>query len=209
PVILRALKANIAYPLFMGLPGMLVIAAIEFFKNWKLSYLKQERLKAEMMAYQYEALHNQLNPHFLFNSFNVLSSLVFESQELAVRFIDQLSDLYTRVLDGRNKQLIPLADELEFIQSYSFLLKTRFEDKLDISIDVDAQDDERIAPMVLQLLIENAVKHNRISKDEPLCITIQKKDKAVEVSNPLRLKRAGDESKGTGLQNIRQRYKFF
>jgi hypothetical protein len=208
PDILHAMKKNIAYPLVMGVFGMVIIAAVEFFKNWKLAYVKQEKLKAEMMAYQYEALHNQLNPHFLFNSFNVLSSLVYESQDLAVTFIDQLSDLYRRVLNGKAKELVPLSEELEFIQSYIFLLKTRFQDKLEIEVDVNPLPDEWIAPMVLQLLIENAVKHNSISKERPLVIRVQKTGNTIETRNALRIKKAGDDSRGMGLRNIRQRYSF-
>ncbi len=209
PQIWVEMKKNIKYPLIMGLVGILILAPIEFFKNWKKSYLKQQKLNAEMMAYKYEALHNQLNPHFLFNSFNVLSSLVFEDQQLAGKFIDQLSELYKRVLNGKYKVLITLEEELEFIQSYIFLLKTRFEDKLDIRIDIDPSKNEFIAPMVLQLLIENAVKHNTISKSEPLLVKVERKGNVIETTNTLRLKRAGDRSKGTGLQNIRQRYSFF
>lgn len=203
------LKDNMIYPLIMGIPGMLIISVVEFFNNWKISYLKQEKLKAEMMDYKYQALNNQLNPHFLFNSFNVLSSLVFESPALAVKFIDQLSDLYQRVLNSKDKGLIPLSEELEFIRSYSFLLKTRFEDKLEINVDVHVEDDEWIAPMVLQLLIENAVKHNSISKSEPLVIHIQKKGNMIEARNKVRLKKAVPYSNGTGLHNIQQRYSFF
>ncbi len=207
--IMIELRKNILTPLIMGLPGMLIIASIEFFKYWKSSYLKQEKLKAEMMAYKYEALHSQLNPHFLFNSFNVLSSLVYESPAMAMHFIDQLSELYKRILNSRDKVLIPLAEELEFIQSYIYLLKTRFEDKLNIVVKVNPENDDHIAPMVLQLLIENAVKHNIISKAEPLIIHIEKKADVIETRNMIRLKRVGDESRGTGLQNIQQRYGYF
>jgi len=208
-MILDEMKANVKYPLLMGLPGMLIMAAIEFFQNWKNSYLKQQKLKAEMMTYKYEALHNQLNPHFLFNSFNVLSSLVFEDQDLAVEFLDQLSDLYERVLNGKEKELITLEEELEFIESYVFLLKTRFEDKLDIKIDLKPEKGEFVAPMVLQLLIENAVKHNTVSKAHPLKVRIGRNGNHIETTNSLRLKRAGDHSSGMGLENIKQRYSFF
>jgi two-component system, LytTR family, sensor kinase len=207
--ILSDVTTNIWYPLIMAPTGMLIIAAVEFFQHWKKSYVRQEQLKAEMMSYKYEALHNQLNPHFLFNSFNVLSSLVQESPDLAINFIDQLSDLYQRVLNNKDKGLIPLSDELDFIKSYIFLLKTRFDEKLDIQIDVEARQDEWIAPMVLQLLIENAVKHNSVSKSEPLLIMIRKNGDVIETRNKIRLKKVVHYSKATGLQNIQQRYSFF
>ncbi len=203
------LKKHIFYPVIMAPTGMLIIATIEFFSHWKAAYLRQEKLNAEMMAFKYEALHNQLNPHFLFNSFNVLSSLVTESPDLATRFIDQLSDLYQRVLNNKDKGLIPLAEELDFIKSYIFLLKTRFDEKIEIQVDVDAEQDDCIAPMVLQLLIENAVKHNSISKSEPLLITIKREGDVIETRNKIRLKRSVETSKATGLHNIQQRYSFF
>jgi LytS/YehU family sensor histidine kinase len=209
PVIITELKKNFIYPLIMAPSGMLLIAAFEFFKHWEASYQKQEKIKAEMMTYKYEALSNQLNPHFLFNSFNVLSSLVLESPELAIKFIDQLGDLYQRVLNNKDKGLIPLAEELDFVRSYIFLLKTRFEDKLDIRIDIHVQESELIAPLVLQLLIENAVKHNIISKAEPLVIKIARRGDWIEISNPIRIKKIVNGSNATGLHNIRQRYSFF
>lgn len=207
--ILVQLRANVKYPLLMGIAGMVIIASVEFFKNWKTSYLKSQKLKAEMMAYKYEALHNQLNPHFLFNSFNVLSGLVYEDQELAVKFIDQLSDLYEKVLNGKQKELVSLEDELEFIRSYIFLLKIRFEDKLKIVIDLKPERGELIAPMVLQLLLENAVKHNMASKAAPLTIEVERQCDTIVVKNKLSEKKSGDKSKGNGLQNIQQRYSFF
>lgn len=207
--ILLQLKANLKYPLLMGLAGMVIIASVEFFKNWKSSYLKREKLRAETMAFKYEALHNQLNPHFLFNSFNVLSGLVYEDQALAVKFIDQLNDLYKKVLSGKQKELVPLQDELDFIQSYIFLLKIRFDEKLDIVVDVPCQQHEVIAPMVLQLLLENAVKHNKASKSTPLKISISREENNIAVVNDLSIKKVGDNSRKTGLQNIQQRYSFF
>jgi LytS/YehU family sensor histidine kinase len=159
-----------------------------------------------MLNYRYEALRNQINPHFLFNSFNVLSDLVYEDQDLAVKFIGQLSDLYRYVLDSREKELVPLKEELDFIESYIFLLQTRFEDKINIKMDLSPQADEMIVPMTLQLLIENAVKHNEASKKHPLQITVVRKDGKIEVRNGLKIRSVGDDSKQTGLKNISQQY---
>ena len=202
-------KNYIYIPAIMAIPLAITISAIAFFKNWKNSFQKREKLKAEMMSYKYEALHNQLNPHFLFNSFNVLNSLVYEDRNLAIKFIDQLSDLYERVLKSKDKELIPLKEEVAFIEAYAFLLKTRFENKLDINIDFSPSDEEFIIPMVLQLLIENAVKHNTVSKSAPLQINIHKKNGVLEISNTLKAKKVGEDSKGTGLQNIQLRYQYF
>ncbi len=187
----------------------LIFTAIGFFKAWKKAVAKAEELNTEMMAYRYEALRNQINPHFLFNSFNVLSDLVYADQAMAVKFINQLSGLFRYVLDSRDKELVPLKDEIEFMHSYIYLLKTRFEEKLDLKIDLEAAPDELIVPMTLQLLVENAVKHNEVSEAFPLQIHIFRNDSYLEVVNSLRIKKVGEDSKNTGLKNIIQQFSYF
>lgn len=187
----------------------LLFTAVGFFFAWKKSLLEAEKFKLEMMAYKYESLRNQINPHFLFNSLNVLSDLVYDDQDMAVRFIRQLSDLFRYVLDSRDKEVVPLKDELAFIRSFAFLLKTRYEDKLMIDLDLTAHPDEFIVPVTLQLLVENAVKHNEASEAFPLRISIRKRLDYLEVENSLRLKNAGEDSKKTGLKNIIQQFSFF
>jgi LytS/YehU family sensor histidine kinase len=113
------------------------------------------------------------------------------------------------VLDSRDKELVPLADEIGFMQSYIFLLKTRFENKLQIELDVNASPDDYIVPMTLQLLVENAVKHNEVSEAYPLKIVISKTNNCIDVENNLRLKNVGEDSKKTGLRNIIQQFSFF
>jgi len=187
----------------------LIFTSIGFFTAWKTSFIQAEKLKAEMLAYKYESLRNQINPHFLFNSLNVLSDLVYDDQALAVKFIRQLSDLFRYVLDSRDKELVPLQEELDFIHSFTFLLKTRFEDKLKIEIDVQLNPNDYIVPMTLQLLIENAVKHNEVSAAFPLRISIRRVGDYLEVENNLQPKSVGDDSKKTGLKNITQQFAFF
>ncbi len=187
----------------------LIFTAIGFFMAWKREVVNSEKLKTEMMTYKYESLRNQINPHFLFNSLNVLSDLVYDDQAMAVKFIQQLSDLFRYVLDSRDKELVPLKDELEFIRSFTFLLKMRFEDKLIIESDVQVNPEDFIVPMTLQLLIENAVKHNEVSEAFPLRIRIRKNKDYLEVENSLRLKNVGGDSKKTGLKNIIQQFAFF
>jgi sensor histidine kinase YesM len=187
----------------------LIFVAGGFFQNWKRSLLEAERFKAEMLSYKYESLQNQINPHFLFNSFNVLSDLVYEDQKKAVDFITQLSQLFRYVLDSREKELVPVREELEFIRAYSYLLQTRFEDKLSIELDFEAMENEMIVPMTLQLLIENCVKHNEISASQPLSVRIKRKEDYLKVENTLQPKPVGAESKKTGLSNISQQYKYF
>jgi len=200
---------SIIYALLISFIMSLSFTAIGFFKAWKRAIINSEKLKTEMMAYRYESLRNQINPHFLFNSFNVLSDLVYADQAMAVKFINQLSELFRYVLDSRDKELVPLTDELNFLNSYEYLLKTRFEDKLDLKIDLIAQPDEFIVPMTLQLLVENAVKHNEVSEAFPLQIRINRNGSYVEVENSLRIKKVGEDSKNTGLMNIQQQFSYF
>ena len=187
----------------------LIFLVVAFFQYWKKSLLEAERFKAEMLQYKYEALQNQINPHFLFNSFNVLSDLVYEDQNKAIAFIRQLSQLFRYVLDSRDRELVTIKEELEFIEAFSYLLQTRFEDKLIIQQEFEAREDEMIVPMTLQLLIENCVKHNEISASQPLTVQIMRTGDYLKVENNLQLKSAGLDSKKTGLSNIRQQFKFF
>ncbi|MDP3643283.1 MAG: histidine kinase [Bacteroidota bacterium] len=200
---------SLPYTLMISGIISLIFTAVGFFFAWKRSFQQAEKLKVEMLAYKYESLRNQINPHFLFNSLNVLSDLVYDDQRMAVKFIQQLSDLFRYVLDSRDKELVPLREELDFINSFTFLLKTRFEEKLKIEIDVQPDPEDYIVPMTLQLLIENAVKHNEISEAFPLRISIRKTDEWLEVENNLQSKSAGDDSKKTGLKNITQQFAFF
>ena len=187
----------------------LIFTAAGFLRNWKDSLLETERFKAEMLMYKYETLQNQINPHFLFNSFNVLSDLVYEDQHKAVGFITQLSQLFRYVLDSRDKELVPISEEVEFLEAYIFLLQTRFEEKLTIQQEFEARDGEMIVPMTLQLLIENCVKHNEISASQPLTVQITRNGEYLKVENNLQLKPSGTDPKKTGLSNIRQQFKYF
>jgi len=185
-----------------------VLTTIGFLKGWRKSAGEAERLRAEMMTYKYESLRNQINPHFLFNSLNTLTDLVHEDQDQAVKFIRQMSDLYRYVLDSREREVVPLQEEVDFIHSFIYLLKMRFEEKLDVHVDISVNGNERLVPMALQNLIENAVKHNEVSKLHPLRIEIVREGDAIRVSNGLRKIAVGDASTGTGLQNIRARYAY-
>jgi sensor histidine kinase YesM len=199
---------NLKFVLIISGSIATLLHLVEFFKYWKESQIEAERLKAEMKTYQYDALRNQINPHFLFNSFSVLSELVYEDQELAVKFIRQLSDIYRYVLDSKELELVPLNDEIDFIKKFGFLLQTRFEDNLEIDIQLEASKDELIVPMSLQLLLENAVKHNEISTEFPLKVEIHKKGDSILVKNGLKKKMNPESSTKTGLQNIIKRYKY-
>ncbi len=196
-------------PILISLFISVVAGAIGFFISWQKSVFKQEQLKNEVLNYKYEALKNQINPHFMFNSLNVLSDLVYDDQKLAIKFIHQFSDIYRYVLENRERELVSLEEELEFIKKFIFLLKIRFDQKLEVEIDVPFNKDELIVPLALQLLIENAVKHNEISSQNKLTITIKKDAEKIVISNPIQLKNNPENSKKIGLKNLEQQYQYF
>lgn len=183
--------------------------AAEFLKNWKQTALDAEKLKKEQMATKYESLKNQVNPHFLFNSLNALTNLVFEDQDMAAAFIRQLSKVYRYVLDTRSKEVVSLETELKFVESYLFLQKIRFDEKLKVEIKVGGYEKRMIPPLALQMLLENAIKHNTIAKDEPLTIKIFTENEMLVVENNLQIKNIPiEEVSGMGLANIKARYEF-
>lgn len=168
---------------------------------------QREELEKGMAVAQFESLKNQVNPHFLFNSLNVLSSLVHVDADLSEKFIDQLAKSYRYLLEQKDNTLVPLKVELDFVHSFIFLLKIRFEDKIQLEIDIpECFHAMQIAPLTMQLLIENAVKHNRISKDEPLKIFIGIEDHYLIVKNSLQVRINYAPSTGLGLKNIQNRY---
>ncbi|QMW04441.1 sensor histidine kinase [Spirosoma foliorum] len=170
--------------------------------------VRAERLEKENVQAQFAALKSQVNPHFLFNSLSILSSLVHADAELSEKFIDQLSRAYRYILEQKDNERVLLKTELEFIQAYRFLLNIRFENKFDVIINVPEADLTRysIAPLTLQLLVENAVKHNRMSVKEPLKVHIQLEDDCLVVRNNLQPRPQSETSTGVGLQNIITRY---
>jgi sensor histidine kinase YesM len=200
---------QLLYPILISFLVSIITAAIGFFKNLKESIQAQEALKREMLNYKLDALRNQINPHFMFNSLNVLSDLVYEDQKMAVQFIHRFSDIYRYVLDSRAEELVELDKEVEFIKKYIFLLETRFEHKFSVNIEISDSQSYYIVPLSLQLLIENVVKHNEISSAKPLTINICKSGDAILVSNPVQLKKTGVESKKIGLKNLEQQYAHF
>lgn len=166
------------------------------------------RLEKENALAQFAALKNQVSPHFLFNSLSILSSLVHVDPDLSEQFIDQLSRAYRYILEQKDNDRIKLKTELDFIQAYTFLLKIRFEDKFRVVINVSADDSNRyfIAPLTLQLLVENAVKHNRMTAKMPLQVCIQIEQGELVVRNRMQPRDELEPSTGIGLQNIVNRY---
>ena len=184
--------------------------ARSFMINWKAS-LKQETTQHEIVAKtetaKFETLKSQLDPHFLFNSLNVLTSLIGENPKQAERFTTKLSKVYRYVLEQRNKELIPLEEELRFAKTYMELLQMRFEDAVQFNIPTTVSNsDLKIVPLSLQLLLENAVKHNVVSSAKPLQIHIFEEDVFLQIQNTVNPKEAIGKSTKVGLRNIADRY---
>ncbi len=184
-----------------------VFATISFFMHWQKTRLEAERLQKELASHRYNMLKNQVNPHFLFNSLNVLSDLVHEDANLSEKYIQQLSKIYRYILDSSKHQIVPLTKELAFIESYTFLLKIRFGEKIKIHLDVEAPESDFIVPVSVQMLIENAVKHNQVTSSSPLVVRIFQEQGNICVRNTLRKRLTHEDSSGTGLDNLRAQYK--
>lgn len=167
----------------------------------------EQKLIAKSANAQFESLKNQLDPHFLFNSLNVLSSLIDENPKQAQKFTASMSKIYRYVLEQKDKELVTVEDELEFAKTYCDLLKTRFEDSVDFVFDVKKEDYRRfVVPLSLQLLLENCIKHNFATSSKPLIIKIFSENDTLCIENNLQVREQIKESSGIGLANIVQRY---
>ena len=165
-------------------------------------------MRNEVLVSRFEVLKNQINPHFMFNGLNALSSLVYEDQDLAVKYIDQLAKVLRYVLQAGKQEIVTLDEEIEILNSYIFLQKIRYNDNLVVDINLkNTVGDYYLAPLVLQMLIENAIKHNEITSDHPLKIKLSLEDKYLIMSNNVRKKETAlQESTHIGLSNIQSRY---
>jgi LytS/YehU family sensor histidine kinase len=172
-----------------------------------MSLLENEKLKREKLMSDYTALQNQLNPHFLFNNLSVLISEIRYDRDRAEEFARKMADIYRYVLQSKDKTLVPVKEELRFIENYVFLHNIRLGMAVRLEVDLsDSIKEEMIPPLTLQLLVENALKHNRASEKEPLHIRISSENGNLVVSNNLQLKKT-TFSTGTGLANLNERYK--
>ncbi|MGG5506382.1 MULTISPECIES: 2TM domain-containing protein [unclassified Myroides] len=172
----------------------------------KRSIAEQKVITGSVSA-QFESLKNQLDPHFLFNSLNVLNALIEENPEKAQEFTSGLSKTYRYILDQKNKELVPLEEELDFAQTYIELLQMRFEDSLTFEIDQEIkQEGAKVVPLSLQLLLENVIKHNKATSNKPLHILIKQENGYLVVANNLNLRQINEDRKGIGLTNIADRY---
>lgn len=187
----------------MGILNTIAIASV-----YEVVYYmrQQEALRSENLLAQIQALKNQVDPHFLFNNLNTLSAIVQEDPKKAEPFIQQLSRLYRSILEMPESTLITLKEELDLLESYVYLVSTRFGDSLTVHVNIpDTYHQKRIVPFALQLLVENAIKHNIVSVARPLKVTIDAVDDQLVVANNLQKKQSPVASTGKGLENINSR----
>lgn len=179
-----------------------------FFAMWKRQAIEAEALKSRQLRAELDILRNQVSPHFLFNSLNTLVALIPEDPGQAIRFTKALGHVYRYILQHKDKEVVDLGTELDFTEAYISLMKMRFEEALSITVDVRPGDRHLlVAPLTLQLLLENALKHNVASVAHPLQVDIHvEKGRTLVVRNNLRRKQSGVEGTGTGLNNVKQRY---
>ena len=200
-------RENIVTTSLISTGVMSVIEAIEFFLKWKESLITSNKLEKENIEAQFLTLKNQINPHFLFNSLNTLANYVQDNPK-ANKYIENLSEYLRNSLILKENDVITIDEELNMVNHYFFLQKARFMDniKLDISIPENIKNKFYIPPFCLQMLVENAIKHNIISKQKPLKIVIYTDDNYLIVKNNLQIKEAQISTK-IGLKNITDRYK--
>lgn len=185
--------------------GLLGGTLIFLYIQWNDAMKREQRLREENLIFQNQTLKNQVNPHFLFNSLNTLSSLVNTNPELAEQFTDRLAQIYRYILENSPRDSVLLSEELAFINDYFYLHKIRDEDKIDLNIDIPDTNGYTILPVSLQLLIENALKHNMATRENPLRIKLLLEDKSIAVSNNKQPMATLPQSVGTGLKNLAER----
>lgn len=183
--------------------------ALRLVMKGKITEMEVSRLREENLSFQLRSLQEQVNPHFFFNTLNTLSSVIRrKDREVGLEFVENMSDVYRYLLDTQKEDLIKLKAELAFIESYKYMLANRFENGLIIDINIpDTLHETLIPPLALQMLIENAIKHNTITSENPLQINILHQHGSIVVSNTIQSKTSSENNPGMGLPNLMQRYK--
>lgn len=204
------ISRDIVTSLFPTLLVSSIYESVYFFKEWKKNIQQTEALAKENIISQFEALKNQVDPHFLFNSLNTLAALIDDNNEPAQKYLEQLSDVYRYVLISKDKTTVTLEEELTFLNAYIYLNKTRFRDNLVVENNISPEYNKyMVAPLTLQMLVENAIKHNIISKEKPLIIRLTPEaDEYIRIENNIQEKTVLEKSTKVGLQNIINRYNF-
>ncbi len=192
------------------IPAFSLYFSLHFLRHWRKSELEVAKSQKESMRSQLDSLKNHLDPHFLFNNLNILSSLIDKDTSTSKKFIEKFAEVYRALLNTKSDDLIPLYEELEFIQSYMYLIHIRFEDHIRFEVTLTSNSKGKmIPPLTLQMLVENAIKHNLITEARPLHIQVLENSSHLIVRNSLFAKPTVDERNGSGLKNIEQRYAHF
>ena len=211
PPILSQIVVMNVWGFVLTVPSYSVYFGLHFLRYWQQSQLEVERYQKETMASQLTNLKNHLDPHFLFNNLNILSSLIDKDKDLSQEFLVRFAEVYRALLLNKGEDLVTLEEELEFIQSYIFLLQVRFEHNIQFNINIHSDTYYyMIPPLTIQMLVENAIKHNIITEKRPLIISVTTNGRRLHVANSLLEKREDLKSKsGTGLKNIKARFNYF
>ncbi|PWL40167.1 hypothetical protein DKG77_04910 [Flagellimonas aquimarina] len=197
-----------------GLIGSTVVMVNLFYFSMKQKEEMEEQmehLKKEMLASKYSSLKSQISPHFLFNSLNTLTSLMYEDRDLASDFVTRLASSYRYILDNKEEDLVSLQKELNFLDAYVFMMEVRHKNAVVIKADIKVSPEQfQIPTLTLQMLIENALKHNLYSKEKPLQISITSiENNALAIKNNLRKRVLKHETTRLGLENIKKRYSYY
>ena len=198
--------SNYLFSIILTFIITLAFHAFYFYKAYNESKVKEQKIIAGSASAQFESLKNQIDPHFLFNSLNVLSSLIEENPDAAQKFTTSLSKVYRYVLEQKDKDLVSVEEELKFAKTYMNLLKMRFENSITFEVPEFENDDAKVVPLSLQLLLENCIKHNIVSEKKPLHIKIYIQENELIIENNKQIKEVLQDRKGVGLQNIVSRY---
>ena len=198
-----------AFAMTTNIPILLVFELIYYFQSEQKAIADSEKAKREVLSFQHETLRAQMNPHFLFNSLNVLSSLIYMNPDNANRFTKALSKTYRYVLSLNRQPLVTVEEELDALDSYIFMMKMRFENSFSLEIHKTlGSENNKIIPLTLQLLIENVFKHNIATEENPLLITIHSSGKYLSVENNIQRSNSVDKG-GIGLKYLSKQYELY
>ena len=192
----------------MLLSAVLIAGGYAYISIRERNLRKMSLLQRERMMFEYEHLKSQVNPHFLFNSLNTLANLIEEDKDVASQYTTHLSDLYRNMLSFRNKDLVLLSEEWDILENYIYIQQSRFGEAMQLVADIPQHimETRQIVPLALQLLVENALKHNVVSLSKPLTISITATDDTITVRNTVNPKISKEKGEGLGLSNIQRRY---
>ncbi len=195
--------------IFMALTVNLAVISNYIIKRWKESLTRNELLEKEKTLLQYHHLKNQVNPHFLFNSFSSLQGLIRTDSSLAAQYVGHLAKVYRYVMQHKENELVTLQTEIDFLKNYQEILRIRYENSLQINIIINEDLlDKKLVNVTLQMLIDNAIKHNEIHTEKPLIIEIKATGNKLIVENNIQLRNSLDESNGEGLKQLRNLYSY-